>query len=660
MSEPDPSSADTLTEDELAKTLGVAAATLLDVARTVEQNPRSTIEPHRDGSVGSGQGALLELGARRDQRGLASGLEMGRTIGEGGMGIVRVATQRSLGREVAVKTLRPDVRGDAAALRLLREAWVTGSLEHPNIVPVYDLGLDESGAPLIVLKRIEGMPWSTHIRDAAVVRERYGATDLLEYNLRILLQLCNAVSLAHTRGVLHRDLKPENVMIGSFGEVYLVDWGIAVSLKDDETGRLPLASKATDLAGTPCYMAPEMLGTGGPLSERTDVYLLGAILHEILTGEPPHKGVSFRALVASVLLSQFDYPAEVPRELAEIARRAMSRDPEDRYASAEELRLRVEWYLRHRGSLALAAEAQRRLDEMSVVLRDVTPDRDRVYRLFAEARFGFRQALDASLENELAADGLRAAISAVTEFELERGTPEAAAAALAELSDPPAELAARVSAALRARDEERRRVAHLEELGRELDPTIGRRTRLAVTGFLGLLWTVAPQLGHYLEHQHQFRTPRLMYLWTLMLVGTSAPLALWGRESLVKTVINRRVIATGMITFAGQLALEVGAQLLGLPFAAAFALHPFLYFVTLSAAAAFLDRRLWFAAVAFLAGFLVSCVEPGIHWHVMSATNFALLLNFVVAWGALGDPEAKADARAWRERRRRAREGRGR
>ena len=161
-------------------------------------------------------------------------------------------------------------------------------------------------------------------------------------------------------------------MIGSFGEVYLVDWGIAVSLVPDPLGRLPLAADEKEIAGTPCYMAPEMLGAVGTLSERTDVYLLGAILHEILTGEPPHTG-NFRQIITSVLLSTFVYDASVPRELADIARRAMSRQPEDRFASAEELRLRLEWYLRHRGSLAISAEATRRLDDMQALVGSEAP-----------------------------------------------------------------------------------------------------------------------------------------------------------------------------------------------------------------------------------------------------------------------------------------------
>jgi serine/threonine protein kinase len=242
---------------------------------TIAQSPRSTVEPTMVQVDSIGRRAVAGLDETRTSQ-FAEGLALGKTLGEGGMGLVRAATQRSLGRQVAVKTLKPDAKNDQATLRLLREAWVTGSLEHPNIVPVYDLGLGEDGAPVIVLKLIEGSPWSDVARAPADHAE-----DLLEKNLRIFLQVCNAVALAHSRGVIHRDLKLENVMVGRFGEVYLVDWGIAVSLRPDPTGRLPLASEAKEMAGTPAYMAPEMLGSG-VLTERTDVYLLGAILHELL------------------------------------------------------------------------------------------------------------------------------------------------------------------------------------------------------------------------------------------------------------------------------------------------------------------------------------------------------------------------------------------
>ena len=624
----------TMSDIEVARTLRMNPSSFEDFAQTIAQNPNSTIEPaQRVSSDMQGRRALESLGAQREERGISSGLEIERTIGEGGMGIVRLATQRSLGRKVAVKTLRPDVKSEAATLRLLREAWVTGTLEHPNIVPVYDLGLDQDGSPIIVLKRIEGVEWGAVMQDAAVAKERFGAADLIEHNLRILVQLCNAVSLAHARGVLHRDLKPENVMIGSFGEVYLVDWGIAVSLRPDPLGRLPLASEQSEMAGTPCYMAPEMLGALGSLSERTDVYLLGAILHEILTKKPPHTG-SFKQIVGSILMSTFVYDDSAPRELAEIAQRAMRREPAERFASAEELRLRLEWYLRHRGSLAISAEASRRLDDMvALVASDAAEDsvHDQLYHLFAECRFGFRQALKESPDNETARLGLRRAIETVVRFELDRGAAEAAAGALAELQDAPADLVARVNAALAARVAEKAKMARLERFDAQHDPKTGRRTRVTATTILGIMWTVTPQLVGKLERRYPDYPNWQMYGLTAVVLFTGFLVVLWGRESLTKTVVNRRILATGMVAFAGQLTLQVGGNVLGMSRPSIEILH-MLVWGTSCALAASVEPRFWYSVAAFWAGFIVACRWPEHRWDCMSGSTAVLVYTFVRSW----------------------------
>ncbi|MDB4935325.1 MAG: serine/threonine protein kinase [Labilithrix sp.] len=626
----------TMSDDEVLRTLRIDPADVTNFAETMAQNPHSTIEPpQRISADTQGRRVLDGLGQQLGHHGITSGLDMEKTIGEGGMGIVRLATQRSLGRKVAVKTLRANLKSDAATLRLLREAWVTGTLEHPNIVPVYDLGLDESGSPIIVLKRIEGVEWGEVMKDAEKAQQRYGAADLLEHNLRILVQLCNAVSLAHARGVLHRDLKPENVMIGSFGEVYLVDWGIAVSLVPDPLGRLPLAADQKEIAGTPCYMAPEMLGALGTLTERTDVYLLGAILHEILTGQPPHMG-TFRQIIGSILMSTFVYDADVPRELADIATRAMSQKAENRFASAEELRLRLEWYLRHRGSLAISAEASRRLDDMKALV-DGTPSADAVhdqlYHLFAECRFGFRQALRESSDNETARLGLRRAIEIVVRFELDRGAAEAAAGALAELEDAPPELAARVNDALKARVAEKKKMERLDRLDADLDPTIGRRTRVSVTAMLGVMWTVIPQVVGRVEMRHPDHDyPHwIMYAWSSIVILIGALLVRWGRESLTKTSVNRRIVATGMVAFAAQLTLEVGCHLLRLSPHAIVALHMLVWGTAMSAAAA-VEPRLWISVAGFFAAFLLTCAFPERRWDLMSASTLILLLAVLRAW----------------------------
>jgi serine/threonine protein kinase len=271
-----------------------------------------------------------------------AGVRFRARLGEGGMGEVLLAEQVSMERDVAVKRLKPEARNDYSTLKLLQEAWVTGYLEHPNVIPVYDITVDAQGSPLILLKRIHGVAWGELMDDPETVRRRWGAADLLEWNLRVLMQVCDAVQFAHGRGIVHRDLKPENVMVGEHGEVYVVDWGIAVTLRETLASRLPLANKASELAGTPCYMAPEMLGRpGDQLGPRTDVYLLGAMLYEIMLSARPHAGTNFAEILASVLASPPPIPDDAPQELTRICTQAMALHPSDRHAKRARLQARA-------------------------------------------------------------------------------------------------------------------------------------------------------------------------------------------------------------------------------------------------------------------------------------------------------------------------------
>lgn len=618
----------TLSNEELARTLEMTPVRFAQFEDTVAQNPGSTIEPQSAHVDSIARRAVEGLGEARTQK-IAEGLALGKTLGEGGMGIVRLAEQRSLGRAVAVKTLKPDAKNERATLRLLREAWITGALEHPNIVPVYDLGLDDDGAPIIVLKLIEGKPWSEVAREAPANGE-----DLFEKNLRIFVQVCNAVALAHSRGVIHRDLKLENVMVGRFGEVYLVDWGIAVSLRPDPSGRLPLASEATEMAGTPAYMAPEMLGQA-PLTERTDVYLLGSILHELLVGRPPHAGENLRAILASIVVSKINLPPSVPRDLIAIVERACARDPKERYASAEELKSKVEWYLRHRGSLALSDAALVRAREMYGVIQaggDLDEVRDRIHHLFAEIRFGFRQALLASGDNELARAGLRQATRLVVEYELQSGTAEAAASALAELDEPPEDLASQVAAALKARDAEKKRVADLEKMHAQLDFAVGQRTRMAAGLIVGGSWVVAPELVGWYLGNHPDTSYRYYYTFTVgqSLIGFAVEW--WGRESLSKSMINRRTSAVVMVMFAMVLSLQLSAQLLHMPPTTVLPLHILIWFMCTALYAILLDRRFWPATFVFLPAFAWACVQPAHVFHAMFIVSLSVFVTVAFAW----------------------------
>jgi serine/threonine-protein kinase len=144
------------------------------------------------------------------------------------MGVVREGAQHALGRTVAVKSIRGELSDHhGAVVALLREAQLTGSLEHPGVVPVHDVLRDETGAPMIVLKKISGVVWSDLLQDPERLRPLLDVGDPLEWHLRTLMQIATVVHFGHTRRVVHRDLKPANVMIGEHGEVYLLDWGIA-------------------------------------------------------------------------------------------------------------------------------------------------------------------------------------------------------------------------------------------------------------------------------------------------------------------------------------------------------------------------------------------------------------------------------------------------
>jgi serine/threonine-protein kinase len=289
------------------------------------------------------------------------------------MGEVRLCEDRRVGREVALKVMRADAAaGPDATARFLREARIQGQLEHPAIVPVHDLGVGEGGAPYFTMKRLRGMTL-----EQILAGQRAGDARLVEQHSRrkLLTQfasVCQAVEFAHSRGVVHRDLKPCNIMLGDFGEVYVLDWGVAKLLDagpdgaadpvapvagagQPTTGRA--AGSAPDTAygavlGTPGYMAPEQLrGETDKVDARADVYALGAILFEVLTLAPLHEGASSSSIIESTLAGA-DARAvtrvphrDVPPELEAICVRATAPAREDRYGAVRELHADLERYL---------------------------------------------------------------------------------------------------------------------------------------------------------------------------------------------------------------------------------------------------------------------------------------------------------------------------
>jgi eukaryotic-like serine/threonine-protein kinase len=598
------------------ETVDQILSTLTEIdSLTIERDPRATVLPP---SMRTPSSAPIDVERR---------LDLGKTIGEGGMGIVRLGMQRALGREVAVKGLKPEHKTEPSAQKLVREAQITGRLEHPNVIPVYDIAEEADGTPLILLKKIEGDDWATLMHDRAVIAKRFRTDDPLEWNLRIFMQVCNTMSYAHSRGVLHRDLKPENVMIGRFGEVYVVDWGLAVGLDPEPGSPLPPASDALDMAGTPAYMAPEMVGGAGyPLTVRTDVYLLGATLFEIVAGRPPHEGNTVREIVASILLSEPRVPSTVPEDLARIVRRALDPDPDARFEQAEQLRLAVEGFLRHRSARELARHAEARLALLLERIEEKEIDRDAVYRLYGECRFGLRHALEMWPEDESVRSSADLATVRMVELELRLGDPQAARVLLRDLDRVSPELDARVSRALAAKDAD---YAELRRLRDDLDPEAGRRLRQITFVIFSVVWVLWPLgaelLRVRLPDHFNAESGALASAATLAVVLV---VLWWLRRTLAWTAINRRLGVAVVLTATLELVWDVVAMHMNTSLI--HGLHERLLTASaiLTMMAASVNGRLMVAACAYLFGYLLlAWIGVERVFYVTSLANLVLFAN---------------------------------
>lgn len=559
-------------------------------------------------------------------------LELQDVIGQGGMGIVHRGRQASLDREVAVKGVRPDKRSADATLKLLQEAWIAGNLEHPNIIPIYDIGVDDRGEPLIVQKRVEGTAWSAVAWEPDAIRTRFGAEDPLEWNLRVLMQVCNALHYAHERGIVHLDIKPANVMVGPYGEVLLLDWGLAMALEDDGSGRLPLVSENEDVIGTPGYMAPEMLSQGDvPLTARTDVYLVGATLYALLTGSPPHQGSTALAMMFAAATRAPAPVTEGPPELIAVIEKAIATDAADRYASAEELRLALEGFLRTRDAARLVTEAQTRTDELLPLLGDDDADDARIQDLFSAARFGFEQALAIWSGSERAEAGRARLIEHMARYELGRDNAQSARDLLVSLPSPPADLLAAAEARRAELAALGARVEELEQAAAFHDPARGQRTRAFVVFVLGVLFVALP-IWRILEPPDELRTFQLGLATPLFYLGVLAAVALWGRESLFMTAVNRKTLLHILVFIVAQAFLTMVANRLGIDTEDALPLLMILWATTAALFAVHLESRIWPLMMAYLLAALGSLTWPEWQWHFTAAANAVFLVNGLWVW----------------------------
>ncbi len=304
-------------------------------------------------------------------------------VGRGGFGEVWEAVQASLGRLVAVKRLREDHveqaqdiphEGTRMEADFRREALTTALLEHPNIVPVHDLGLDPEGKPLLAMKLVNGQRWDLMLKEDF---ESLDANDYVAKHIPVFLDMCQAVAFAHSRGIVHRDLKPSQVMVGEFGEVLLMDWGLAVlydaslakeKFQDTLELLVPTPDTAFSPTGTAAFMAVEQTADSArDVGPWTDVYLLGGTLYYMLTRRAPHGAKTAMESFVQASAGVVEPPEKrlpdrlVPPELSAICMKAMSTKFEDRYGSVTELIEAVEEYMtgagERRESMRLTEEA---------------------------------------------------------------------------------------------------------------------------------------------------------------------------------------------------------------------------------------------------------------------------------------------------------------
>ena len=339
--------------------------TVLHVKRRSDPPAETRADAQAIEPVNDTEGLISELRKPAPERLVDEG-----PVASGGMGSVHVVVDRALGRRMAMKTMHAMLREDQRMLRLfLREARTTGLLDHPNIVPVYDIG-ERDGALYFTMKLVSGRT----LRD--VVRSYPSGVDdphVLFNLLDVIIKVCDALAFAHSRGVIHCDIKPANVMLGDYGEVYLMDWGIArlrgvasdrassaeglrEQAAEDEEEAPPSGNTGDAVLGTASYMSPEQAeGNRLALDARADVFSVGAVLYDILTGRPPYRGESFDETLTLARSASFTPPNQlagegrVPPELERIVLKAMARHRSERYSDTDDLKADLLRFMRGGG-----------------------------------------------------------------------------------------------------------------------------------------------------------------------------------------------------------------------------------------------------------------------------------------------------------------------
>jgi serine/threonine protein kinase len=497
-----------------------------------------------------------------------------------------------------------------------------GQLEHPNIIPVHALIHDDEHGPSMVMKRVEGTNWRELIKAPNHPNWKSGenfSADPLIRNIEVLIEISKAVGFAHQRGIIHRDIKPDNVMIGALGEVYLLDWGIALKLEDQ-------LHTPFQLEGTPAYMAPEQVSGTSVFSFATDIYLLGACLHEFVSGAPPHLESNLWTTFESAFHSYPPaYGTDIPLELVKICHTAMHHDPEHRYKDVFAFRAALRSFIEHQSSTRLAKTALGLLDD---TVRKLEGERcESIHTIsFREAEFAFEQARIDWPDNPLAIAGLKRLLVARSKLKLRRNEiagVEDELKTLRGLQSPDDKETATEA------DEIQEKRSVLKALQQNADPRISSRARLVF--MIGVMLFVT---GASLLQVESIMSAHIDYggawLFKLALIHNLLQLAVIFllRKRLWTTTYNRR-IATLEIVTAGLILAHRGAALgLDLPIPAVFAGDMLLLAATTFFAGIFIKPPLFFWGLPWVAGALVLSFFPD---HGGEIFIFAAACNVLAA-----------------------------
>ena len=444
-------------------------------------------------------------------------------LGEGGMGEVLLVREACPRREVALKIAKDKQLHYMRAIK--HEAMIMGSLEHPNIIPVHRVMDSDEHGLCMLMKKVDGKSLDEY-------SDSFGDLEWIRSGIQILIQVCYALEYAHNQGIIHRDIKPENIMTGAFGEVYLLDWGTALDMSSLHT-----AQKA--ILGTPAYMAPEML-TGNPtlINSYTDVYLIGATLHELLTGTKRHSGTTMDEILSSIRTSEsYTYEHHIPDQLGQLVNQACHLVPAKRIQTIQDFREELEQYIEQREGYRIFEEAQK-----SAILFQKEGAVDIRLGYFFTARFGFEQALRIIPNHSESHEALESLLYQMVNWQIDRGQLVMANGIYKSLTKPCEKLQNRMTQAIEDQERQEKKRLEIERVAQDHDKSHSKRERLILTVSVSTicLGMMAAVIIYDTIFEPTITPSRLIVTMGSISIVTSCAL-LFGRKQLLANAVSRRI-----------------------------------------------------------------------------------------------------------------------